>query len=179
MRIRTRIRQLTLEGCYTGGHVPYGYQLLQSNRLNKRGYPISDLAIDPIEAENVRLIFSMTINEGYGTYRLAEYLNNRGVQTHNGNPFHSMTVLRILRNRMYCGYLSAGDTTSNQLQNLKIIESAEFEKAQYILNQRAEIDSEKRHIAYTTKGQALLSGNVYCAHCGGKMTTMNIWSTML
>jgi site-specific DNA recombinase len=115
MRIRTRIRQLTLEGCYTGGHVPYGYQLIKSERLNKRGNPISQLAIDPIEAENVRMIFSMTIYEGYGTYRLAEYLNQQGVQTHNGNPFHSMTVLRILRNRMYCGYLSAGDITSEQL----------------------------------------------------------------
>jgi site-specific DNA recombinase len=40
------------------------------------------------------------------------------------------------------------------------------------LNQRAEVDSEKRNIAYSTKGQALLSGNVYCAHCGGKMTTI-------
>ena len=29
--------------------------------------------------------------------------------------------------------------------------------------------SERNNIAYTTRGAALLSGNIYCAHCGTRM----------
>ena len=33
-RTRTRIRQLTEEGCFTGGQCPYGYRLVRGKRLN-------------------------------------------------------------------------------------------------------------------------------------------------
>ena len=46
-----------------------------------------------------------------------------------------------------------------------------FEQAQYILNQRSDKNEEKKQIARTTKGSTILSGNIYCAHCGQKMVS--------
>lgn len=170
MRIKSRLHQLRMEGAYTGGPVTYGYCLDQKGRLSKRGQPIPDYAIDPQEADVVREVFRKTIMEGYGSYRLAQYLNDKGLRTHNGTPFQSITILRMLRTKFYCGYI--GDETNEALQKLKIIELEEFEQAQYILEQRAEIDTEKRHISMRTKGGAMLSGNLFCAHCGGRLTTI-------
>lgn len=103
MRIKTRMQQLKAEGSYTGGPVPFGYTLVNTGRLNKKGREVHDLAIEPVESEWVREIFSKTVNEGYGTYRCAELLNNNGVRTHNGSRFTSNNINRILRNKLLCG----------------------------------------------------------------------------
>lgn len=70
---------------------------------------------------------------------------------------------------MYCGYLISGETTSPHLPYLQIIDEHEFNEVQKILKQRSTKNDEKQQIAKTTRGHALLSGNVYCAHCGGHM----------
>ena len=172
MRIKTRMQQLTLEGHYTGGNVPYGYQLVDKGRKNKRGNPLYDLAIEPVEAETVRQIFMRTVNEGLGSYRLAEALNKQGLRVHSGNAFRSLTIQRILRNSIYCGHLAAGEVVSPLMPELKIIEQSVFDDAQEILDQRAKADDEKRHIALSTKGKAMLSGNIFCAHCGSRLVTI-------
>ena len=171
MRIKTRMRQLKSEGVYTGGPVPFGYCLEKRGRLNKRGKEISDYAVDPIEAEWVRQIFKFTVNEGYGSHRIASYLNENGVRTHNGAKFQSITVIRILRNKLYSGYIVSKETVSPHMKELQIIDNDVFEQAQYILAQRATENEENRQIAMTTKSSALLSGIMYCAHCGGKLTS--------
>lgn len=171
MRIKTRMEQLTLEGCYTGGPVPYGYQLVYKGRVNKKGAKIPDIAIEPNEADIIREIFGKTVNEGYGSHRLASYLNDKGLRTHGGAEFSSTAINRILRNPRYCGYLLNGQATSEIYADLSIIELETFEQAQRILDQRGKIDIEKRHISMNTKGKAMLSGNVFCAHCGGAMVT--------
>ena len=70
---------------------------------------------------------------------------------------------------MYCGYLISGETTSPHLPYLQIIDEHEFNEVQKILKQRSKKNDQKQQIAKTTRGHALLSGNVYCAHCGGHM----------
>ena len=169
MRLKTRMAQLTAEGIYHGGATPLGYRAVNRGRVNKKGQPVKDLEIDAKEAEYVKLIFNKTLNEGYGSYRMAEYLNNLGVKTRNGSDFQCNTVNRILKNRLYCGYYVAGDTSSPKLENLVIIDENVFDEVQKILRQRSKKNDEKQHIARTTKGKTLLSGNLYCAHCGGKL----------
>ena len=171
MRIKTRMQQLTAEGCYTGGSVCFGYCLEKRGRLNKRGKEISDLVVNPIEVEWVRKIFQLTVNEGYGSHRIASYLNKNGVRTHNGAKFQSITIIRILRNKLYCGYIVSGETVSPHMKELQIVDKEMFEQAQYILDQRATENEENRQIVMTTKSRALLSGIMYCAHCGGKLTS--------
>ncbi len=169
MRLKTRMAQLTAEGIYHGGATPLGYQAVHTGRVNKKGQPVKDLVIDTKEAEYVKMIFGKTLNEGYGSYRMADYLNKLGIRTHNGKEFQCNTINRILKNRLYCGYYVAGETVSPKLEHLVIIDENVFDSVQHILKQRSKKNDEKQHIARTTKGKTLLSGNLYCAHCGGKM----------
>ena len=171
MRIKERKQQLTREGCYTGGPVPFGYHRVPNGRLNKHGTPLHDLVVHETEAAMVRMIFQKSVHEGMGSHRMAEWLNEQGLRTHSGAKFRALAVLRILRNRIYCGYLVAGEMISPQMEQLRIIEWDEFERAQVILQQRHEVDDEKRHISMRVKGQAMLSGNLFCSHCGGRITT--------
>lgn len=168
-RVKTRLSQLTAEGVYTGGNVPHGYKLIPSGKTNKRGKELKQIVIDEDEAEIVKLIFSKTLKEGLGSHQLATLLNNRGIRSHNGSKFQCNTINRILKNRMYCGYLISGGTTSPHLPYLQIIDEHEFNEVQKILKQRSRKNDEKQQIAKTTRGHALLSGNIYCAHCGGHM----------
>lgn len=172
MRIKTRMHQLTLDGVYTGGPVPFGYKLVGTGKKNRKGYEINNLQIEEGEAEIVRMIFSKVRCDGYGSYRIAQILNDGRVKTHKGSIFQSTTILRILRNRIYTGYLVSGDAVSPYIPELHIIDNEEFEAVQFILNQRSRKDEEKRQIAMNTKGKAMLSGNIFCAHCGHRLTTI-------
>ena len=171
MRLKTRMAQLTADGIYHGGATPLGYRAVNLGRINKKGQPVKDLQIDLKEAEYVKLIFNKTLNEGYGSYRMANYLNKMGIRTHNGNEFQCSTINRILKNRIYCGYYVAGETTSPKMEHLVIIDENVFDNVQHILKQRSKKNDEKQHIARTTKGKTLLSGNIYCAHCGSRLTS--------
>lgn len=170
MRLKTRMAQLTAEGIYRGGPTPFGYQAVHKGRKNKKGQPVKDMEIYPQEAEYVKLIFSKTLNEGYGSYRMAEYLNEHGIRTHNGKKFQSESIIRILGNKLYCGYYVANGVSSPKMENLVIIDENVFDNVQNILKQRSKKNEEKYHIAKVTKGKALLSGNIFCAHCGCHMT---------
>lgn len=171
MRIKTRMQQLTAEGSYTGGPVPFGYQLERRGRLNKKGQELYDLAVNPVEAEWVVQIFEKTVKDGYGSFRVASYLNKNGVMTHSGSKFQSNTVIRILRNKLFCGYMVSGEAVSPHMKELQIVDKELFEQAQYILDQRSKKNDEERQIAMTTKSRALLSGIMFCAHCGGRLTS--------
>ncbi len=171
IRLKTRMAQLTADGIYHGGATPLGYRAVNLGRVNKKGQQVKDLQIDPKEAEYVKMIFDKTLNEGYGSYRMAEYLNKMGVRTHGGSEFQCNTINRILKNRIYCGYYVAGETVSPKLEHLVIIDENVFDSVQHILKQRSKKNEEKQHIARTTKGKTLLSGNIYCAHCGTRLTS--------
>lgn len=49
------------------------------------------------------------------------------------------------------------------------MEDSEFEEAQKIVAARQGERQERMNIAYTTRGASLLSGNIFCAHCGAKL----------
>ena len=169
MRVKTVMDQMTAEEIYRGGVTPFGYRTVEKGRLNKKGQPLKDLEPDPVESELVKTIFNKTVFEGYGSYRMAEYVNALGVRTHNGSTFQCTTIIRILKNRVYCGYYVSGNVVSPKIDELVIIDENIFDMAQEILKQRAKKNDDKVHIARTTKGRTLLSGNLVCGHCGSRM----------
>lgn len=171
MRIRTRMSQLVSEGVYRGGPVPFGYQLVNNGRLNKKGKPLYDIEVDPVEADWVRLMFEKTVKEGYGTHRLASLMNENGIKTHNGSKFQCNTINRILRNQMVTGYMVTRNARSPFLPQLKIVDEDVFNRTQEILEQRVVANEERHSVALTTRGQDLLSGMMYCGHCGGFLTS--------
>lgn len=96
-----------------------------------------DIVVDDDEAPIVKKIFEMTVKEGYGSYRMADYLNSHGIRTHNNSKFQCNTVNRILKNKLYCGYLVSGGVESPYIERLHIIDENIFEQAQFILKQRS------------------------------------------
>lgn len=83
------------------------------------------------------------------------------------NPMGSMGVLRC------------GDARSELMPELQIIPQEEFEAAQRIREDRSAHAAEEaeHHVPLRTRGQALLSNNVYCGHCGARLalTTSRKW----
>ncbi len=168
-RVRTRLRQMTEEGKFTGGVIPYGYKQIFTGMFNPKGIPIKQLVIDEREAEIVRTVFSKSIHEGYGSHRLAEYLNQMGLRTHNGAKFQANSINRMLKNRIYCGYFVSKGIVSPKQEDIVIIDEVTFGAAQEIIKQRKNRKDEKNYIAMHTKGESLLSGNVFCGHCGTRL----------
>lgn len=171
IRIKTRLDQLRAEGLYTGGPVRYGYRAVEKGRMNKKNKPVKDLEIDPSEAAVVREIFERTVYQGEGSFTLANDLNARGYRTRQGAKFQSMTINRILKDRQYLGYLVTKDVTSPHLPDLQIIDEDTFRMAGEIVRQRKAVNAEWRSIPRQSGNGALLAGNLYCAHCGSRMTS--------
>lgn len=168
-RVRTRIRQLTQEGFFTGGQCPYGYKLVRGKRLNKKNQPMNDLCIQLREAEVVRLIFEKAEREGLGPLRIAKYLNKHGYTTRKGKPWNQSSISRILSNRLYLGFLKKGSAESPRLSELQIVNDDTFMRVQEIRKSRGNGGSnDMTTIPKQTGGKSLLSGFLYCAHCGAR-----------
>lgn len=169
MRVKTRLHQLVEDGIYTGGCAPFGYRLAKSGVVNKKGKELMTLEPVPSEAEMVRIIFEKTIKDGYGSYVMAEYVNDQKIRTHNGSKFQANTIKRILSNPIYCGFYIRGGVQSKRIEELQIIDDAVFDDAQRILEQRKYKNDEKTQISRNAKSSTMLGGNIYCAHCGNKL----------
>ena len=178
IRIKNSLQQMEEAGLYTGGPIKFGYHLVDSGLVNKKNQPIKKYEIDLQESELLRIIDNLTIHSGYGSWRLSNYLNEHGYKTKEGGKFTSTKIARILKDPFYCGVLPDG-RTSEALQTLRIRSDETFAQIQYILKQRSKVNQDKRHIALRTQGKAMLSGNLFCAHCGGRLTTTHYKDTYI
>ena len=167
VRVKTRLSQLTEEGLYTGGSIPFGYKLENKGRVNKRNREVFDLAVDENEAEIIRLIFHKYVDEGYGAQRLCRFLHDNGVKSRDGKGFPNTSLNRMIKNVMYTGIIKNGDSQSQYIDELRIIDDNVFAQAQEIMRQRTQPHSS---IPLNCKGKSLLVGNIYCAHCGNRLT---------
>ena len=167
VRTKTRMEQLTQEGYFTGGGVPFGYRLEHQGRTNKRNQDVGDLVVEPDEAEIVKLIFQKYLYEGFGAQRLCRYLSEQGIKNRKGHNIPTTTINRIIKNPIYTGVIRNGECQSEVLTDLQIIDVETFEKAQQMMEKRA---THHNDVPLNTKGRSLLVGNVYCGHCGGRLT---------
>lgn len=125
--------------------------------------------IDEDEAKVVRMMFDLCIGSGYGGFKIANFLSGMGIKTRDGKNWHEATVGHILHNIMYTGVLRSGVTQSEIFPDLQIIASENFELAQKLMAERANECNALRTMPRNTRGQSLLSGNVFCGHCGGRL----------
>ena len=108
-----------------------------------------------------------------------------------GEPFHYASIQHILSNIMNAGILRSGETKSEVFPELQIVSLEQFNRVAKAREQRSvnyaikcggttetvqlEDGTEATVVrpprAYPRKivGKALLSGNVYCGHCGGRI----------
>ena len=170
IRTATRLAQITEEGHYSGRGCPYGYRLVKKGRVNKKGVPLNDLEIDEEEAGVVRLIFHKYVNEGYGPQRIANYLREIGSRNRKGKNWHPGTIRGILHNLTYMGILRCGEARSPIIPELQIIDPVMFQRAQEISQQRSGNYEQTRNIPLNTRGRSLLAGNIFCGHCGSRLS---------
>jgi len=169
-RVKTAQAQLIQDGHFRGGTVPYGYRLEHKGRFNKKGFPLGDLVIHEQEAAVVKTISDRYVNHGYGTHRICGYLAENGMTAKDGRRFINTTIQNMLKRPTYVGILSGVDVQSDIIPELQIISPAVFDRAQEILRERSSEYNERRRIPLNTKGNALLSGNVFCGHCDARLT---------
>lgn len=170
IRTKTALGQMVQEGRFRGGSAPYGYRLAPSGILNKRKHEVYKLEIDEDEARVVRMMFNLCVGSGYGRCKIANLISSQGIQTRTGGNWHEATVGHILHNITYMGVLRSGESQSEVFPELQIIDPATFELAQKLMTERVNEFNEQRTLPRNTSGQSMLSGNVFCGHCGGRLT---------
>ncbi len=171
IRTKTAMGQLVEEGGYKGGPAPYGYDLVKSGRLNKRKQEVHELAINEEEAAVVRIVFDKYVNEGYGGQRIATYLNSQGYRARTGKLWHMATINGMIQNLTYTGVLRCGEHRSPVQDHLQIISPEMFEQAQKIHKIRSDhyFAEQEEHVPMNTRGDNLLTGIVFCGHCGARL----------
>ena len=168
IRTKTRLGQIVEQGFFRGGIHPYGYRLEKQGRFNKGNHEVNEILIDDNEASVVRKIFELYVTKGYGSQRISTYLHDMGISNRKGNNFTNTTIQNMLKNKVYLGILKSGETESDIFPHLQIIDPHTFEIAQDIILQRSEAYKE-RTVPLNTTGSSLLSGNVFCGHCGARL----------
>ena len=179
MRVKAAHTQMTADGIWRGGTRPFGYKLTHNGRIGKKNRPLYDLSIDEVEGPIVKEVFDLIIHEGYGTLRAANYLNDKYASL--GKIWTAQTIRSMLRNVIYTGRMHMNDTISAPNEALRIISDEDLEFAKYALSARiprkyhsqrkAEDEAlpEDAQTKTSVYGATLLSGLLYCAHCGHKL----------
>ncbi len=170
IRVKTKHLQMIEDGQYRGGLLPYGYKLVYLGRTNKKNQPVRDMVIDENEAEVVREIFRLLTVEGYGTLRVAKYLNAKGIKTKRGTTLWRATAIRaLIDNPIYTGHMHMGDAMSPKLAHLQIIDDALFDKCQATVKGRSTWLGDSMTVPERTDTKSLLSGLIFCADCGSRL----------
>ena len=87
------------EGNYIGSIAPYGYKKTQ---LPDKSYTLEP---EPQEAEIVKLIFDLYIEQHMGASKIATYLNSIGAAPRKSESWDASSVRPILSNPVYCGFV--------------------------------------------------------------------------
>ena len=174
IRVKAALAKLVSEGHYAGGGIPpFGYRLEKSGRFNtKKGKEVGDLVVYEPEVQIVKDVFSKYVNEGFGPYRIAQHLQKLGIVKFNGKPFSTANVCKVLKNEINIGYLHFGENR-NYVPRLQIIDDDLFNRAQELRKMRNKANPNDRRVPLTTRGPTLLSGNIFCGHCGWKLWADN------
>lgn len=150
-KIRRGNRESKLKGRYTGGPLPWGYKVDADKHI----------VIDEEKAPVLREIFQ-DYAEGVPRKKIIDNLNARGFRARNGKPFGHSALARFFANEKYIGkYVYDGEQRDGYYP--PIIDEATFEKA------RARLMKNRHNAAPKAKIEYLLSGKLFCGHCGAAM----------
>ena len=150
--VRRGMHENALKCMITGGYMPLGYRKTADKKYE----------IDPATAPIVREIFDLYVN-GKSQRQIVDILNEKGYRTVKGMPFRLGSISGILVNRKYIGIYSFDDV------EIKggipaIVDEDVFNKAQEMLKKnKRESGRMKAPMQY------LLTGKVFCGHCGSPM----------
>lgn len=174
--------QKAKSGLFLGGTPPLGFCAITVD-----GEKIYD--IEENEAETVRYIFSLFVDQGFGYSRIAKILNNEGRKTKYGNEFCQNAVREIILNEKYIGvYEWNKRVPKNKLTGKRnhhaykdeskiiriedvlplVVDKERFAKAQSRIRKNSGINQNK--VSSKAKEVYLLRGKLYCGTCGRQLT---------
>ena len=149
-----------------------------------------DLVINEAEAEIVREIFSIYLDEGWGFSKIATHLHAKGVPTKRGGKWHMRRIAEILANPVYKGELRVHTLENRTIkdhsdkiqipeeeqivsyrEDLRIISDEMWEKAQ---EQKALRSSQKISGSKPSR-KYKYSSFLYCWGCGSTYRAKRIW----
>jgi DNA invertase Pin-like site-specific DNA recombinase len=174
------MKENTRQGFWNGSRPPLGYKIVEAERRGARAK--KKLAIDPIEAETVRLVFRLFVEGDNGSgpmglKSIASWLNEHGHRTRSGGLWGVGRVHSLLTNPVYAGRqrFNRKDSRTRRIKAEAeyvycdadpIISSTIFDGVQRTLKSRNPRVTPPR----TVSGPILLTGLAICATCGGGMT---------
>lgn len=171
IRVRTKHQQMVLAGEYRGGLIPFGFDAVNLGRVNKKNKPVRDLVRNEEEAAIKAEVYHKIVDEGYGGNRIANWLNERGVKTKRGTTLWRATSVRaMIGNPIDRGQMHLGETLSEPIEALRIVDDYYFYKAIELIKERGKDIREGRKNALRTDAGGLLTGLIYCAECGQRLT---------
>jgi hypothetical protein len=168
------------QGFWNGSSAPFGYRAIAAEQRGAKTK--KKLAVDPVEAETVRLMFRL-LTHGDGTTgpmglkAAVCWLNEHGYRTRGGarwgtGPFHKLITNTVYKgearfNRMDSKTGKAKPASEHIIVPVDpIIDPAVFDAVQGQLKARNPRVTPPRVVA----GPILLTGIATCATCGGSMT---------
>ncbi|KAA6451003.1 recombinase family protein [Bacillus swezeyi] len=155
-RVHMGMRRKVEESQRPGSIAPFGYDLVNG-----------ELVINEKEAIWVKKVFNSFRTQGKRA--IAAMLNEAGIKTKKGNPWHDSVVTFLVNNPIYCGLIrwnhrkSSGKKTNETIivegNHPPIISRELFDQVQMIQRERA-------GRGYKGKSEYPFSGVLRCARCG-------------
>ncbi len=190
MRVKAAQTDMVRSGKFVGGNAPFGYRLVLSGEISNHGRALMKLIIKEDEAEIVREIYRLAVEEDIGAFAIAKQLNSREIPAIRGGEWKSGTVSNMLKNPIYMGYLAYGRRenhgsyvrmppqewtySDHQLKELVIVPQKTWKEVQHKRELRkAGNNSRQERVSnnpVTTTGKLPLLGIAYCGYCGAKLT---------
>lgn len=176
IRVKEAKKQLSEQGYFQGGPAPIGYKIVETaeRHWKNRERRVKELVPDENEAQLIKLIYKLYVENHMGYRKIADYLNENGYRNREGKVFMVSTIQRILSNSIYVGlkkYKNAKGGIQPFNEKLRIIPDELFSQAEQIRNNRSSSIKEQDKFDIPRAGKLLFSGLAYCKYCSSKLTS--------
>lgn len=193
IKLRGQFRVQRMKGEFLGAYACYGYLKSENDKHS--------LVIDENAAEIVRLIYARKL-QGYSQQKIADYLNEidvpspaeykkicgsnykSGFQVNSKCIWTAMTVIRILKNKIYIGCLEQGKRSTPNYKVKKMLDKKPEDWIVVENNHEAIIQADvfysiersmERDTRVSSKGMVHpLSGMLYCGDCHSQMSSRSV-----
>ena len=150
-KVSRGMRETALKCRSVGGQCPLGYKVKDGAIL-----------VDPLTAPIVQEAFQLYAS-GKPVSEICEIFNSKGYRTSKGSPFNKNSFRSMFKNERYIGVYTYKDM---RIENgvPAIINKELFDAVQKQIVKTREAPARSR-----AKIQYLLSGKLFCGHCGARM----------
>ena len=161
-RVKDGLDTSVANGTFCGGYIIYGYKLDIEPIPGRQGKYVKRIVLNEEEAKVMKYVFEQ-YDKGVSKKEIAERLNSQGYRF-KGKPITGRTFDHCLTNPKYTGEFYFGKRLCTNMYPA-IIDKDTFERVQKRLSDNQYVLGGKE----TAKEPYLLTGKLFCGHCGTEM----------